>query len=752
MSGVTVRHRTAVTCATALFAAAAALAAPPARVSANDTAFERSAKSVAKGQKLIVEGLLLDQEKGTSNLELERFEVWRSDAVVMIGARRVEAPKSLYFRGIVDGDPNSRVLLSVREKGGVDGMVFRGNGSWSIGNAKGQSGLRSKQADQESFQKSFECGLDHLPAELRLGAEDDRAVAESPSTVFDQPYDATIAIDTDYEYYNLGAFSAPTPAERAAKALDYMGDLIGYSDLVYSREIDTDMAIGFARLWDGGAASDPWTIGSCGTEPCGTDDALYQFQDYWNVNMKSTPRTVAHMLSGKGLGGGIAYIGVLCQNYGPGSTSDYGLSASLGGSFNWNGSQASNPASVVWDIMVVQHEIGHNFNSPHTHDYCNIGGSALPIDNCYDDGSTDGCLSGNPNVLPSCTADPITAYTSGSGKGTIMSYCHLLAGSYGNMAMTFGEGHPCGTLPGRQADRMSAHVVSRAASYPLCFASSLCGNGTIDAGEECDGGNLNDGTCASEGFVGGTLSCTSSCTYNTSACHLCGNNQVDAGETCDGNDLAGASCGSFGCSGGTLACNSTCSAYDKTACADCPPCNDNGTCDPGEDCDGCPSDCVGGTTTGAVCGNGLCEAGNGEDCASCPSDCRGVQGGKPSGRYCCGDGGGTNPVTCADARCTSSGFSCTTVPAVPTEYCCGDATCNGAEACGNCALDCTTGSTDTCGDGLDNDCSGGTDCADSDCSGTFACQCEPTGSACSSSSECCSGSCRTKGKNANTCA
>jgi hypothetical protein len=64
------------------------------------------------------------------------------------------------------------------------------------------------------------------------------------------------------------------------------------------------------------------------------------------------------------------------------------------------------------------------------------------------------------------------------------------------------------------------------------------------------------------------------------------------------------------------------------------------------------------THPGAVCGNGSCEAGDGEDCVSCPDDCNGVQTGKPSDRFCCGGGGGDNPLTCSDALCTGS-VSCT---------------------------------------------------------------------------------------------
>jgi len=45
----------------------------------------------------------------------------------------------------------------------------------------------------------------------------------------------------------------------------------------------------------------------------------------------------------------------------------------------------------------------------------------------------------------------------------------------------------------------------------------LCGNGIIDAGEQCDGSNIT-ATCISLGYKSGSLSCTASCTYNTGGC------------------------------------------------------------------------------------------------------------------------------------------------------------------------------------------------------------------------------------------
>lgn len=151
----------------------------------------------------------------------------------------------------------------------------------------------------------------------------------------------------------------------------------------------------------------------------------------------------------------------------------------------------------------------------------------------------------------------------------------------------------------------------------------------------------------------------------------------------------------------------------------------NGICELGEDCNTCPGDCVGGSSSGAVCGNGICEAGNGEDCLSCAADCNGVTSGKPSNRFCCGDGDGQNPLTCSDSACSASGNTCTDIPASGGAFCCGDFICDGGESCSNCALDCTAGAVEICGTGIDEDCNLAVDCADASCSTDEFCQAPP---------------------------
>src|SRR5437867_2654773 len=143
----------------------------------------------------------------------------------------------------------------------------------------------------------------------------------------------------------------------------------------------------------------------------------------------------------------------------------------------------------------------------------------------------------------------------------------------------------------------------------------MCGNGTRDPGEQCDGADLGGATCVSLGFPGGALTCAADCTFDTRACTaaVCGDGVVTPGEACDPGgvggsppDLGGKTCESLGfAAGGSLTCLPSCTAVVATphcSVSVAIRCRTTGDCPAGESC---VAGCV-------QCGNGFVDAG--EEC------------------------------------------------------------------------------------------------------------------------------------------
>ncbi len=465
------------------------------------------ARGVKIGGGLIVSGLQIEADSPSAVLDLQRFQVFTDDARVVVhsegGEEVLLAPDNAYFRGRVDGDPDSLALLSVLPSGRVRGLVQRDGQVYVLRPARLVSGPSSAQgaagannpdaadtggpgsptaatdaasgpvpleavaaASLEEGKEGFTCANTDLslspPADLTSGAagnQSDPFAADFASTGAEAivtPYTARMAIETDWEYYQI--FGNTTAAT------DYIGDLIAFSSTIYDAEVDTDLQISHISLWS--TSADPW-------DQFSTICGLFEFGQYWNYNRTGVERTLAHFLSGKDNGGGVAWIGVLCQGAFATNISTYsctGLSPDndyYGGDYGYTGTidgdfDPDNPFPV-WDITAVSHEIGHNFNSPHTHCYEGIGGSSSAVDECYGSQSGSSCYSGAVSYPDGCPGG-------GQGCGTIMSYCHFLSGGQDNIGLTLGEGHPYGTLPGRVPDRMRAHVENVASGAPACLA------------------------------------------------------------------------------------------------------------------------------------------------------------------------------------------------------------------------------------------------------------------------------------------
>ena len=146
-----------------------------------------------------------------------------------------------------------------------------------------------------------------------------------------------------------------------------------------------------------------------------------------------------------------------------------------------------------------------------------------------------------------------------------------------------------GTLDGSEVVASGSTVVIpelaqvKEVTITLNVGAPVCGNGVIEAGEQCDASSFVGRTCASEtGLSGGVLHCTAACRVDVSECSDCGNGAIEGLEECDGGVLAGETCGTKGFQGGLLSCDQSCQ-FDTSSCTG--GCG-NGQLEFGEICDG----------------------------------------------------------------------------------------------------------------------------------------------------------------------
>lgn len=340
----------------------------------------RGLSSVTLESFVLGEGISVD-------LELARRDSYSADAqlVAMTDEGEVEMarPEVSLFGGHVAGDADSMVFLSFSPYG-VEGFIESMGQTWIVSSGPFDQDLPIAVYNLTTLPEGVINWAEWECAALQLGQEF-APIDEQPMGGGQRGGDCFLlefAVETDQEF--LGLFGGDQTA-----ANTYIATLFGAVGEIYTRDFFAEVEVVWSRLW---TTTDPWNQG-------GSSNQLFQYRDYWEANMGSVHRDLGHYLSGRGLGGGVAWLDAVCTD------SNYGLSGNLSGFFPYP-IQDNHPQN--WDLMVVAHEGGHNVGAPHTHD--------MGIDNC---GGGD------------CSVTPF---------GTIMSYCHLCPGGMANMVMEFHPG------------------------------------------------------------------------------------------------------------------------------------------------------------------------------------------------------------------------------------------------------------------------------------------------------------------------
>lgn len=351
---------------------------------------EIAAQDMMQAGEATLLGLPLDADTLVDAV-LTRIEVYAPGAQIIAadehGDHAIPAPQVANFHGTIAGYEGSTIFLSVSPwwiygHADIDGHSYIiSTGPATDPRAPVIFNPENISADDLAIVIP-QCQTDTTAmlkeaARRKPGSTDTR---DSPCRV------AKIAFDSDYELYQRFG-------NDAAKATAYIALVGAAMNDIYSRDVNTHIVISYSRVWT--TVNDPWT-------KTNTGDQLTEFRAYWLSHMFQVSRNLAHFLSPRGLGGGVAWLSVVCN-----SQWGYAVSANLAGSFPY---PLEDNRGVNWDPFVVAHELGHNFGSPHTHDY------NPPVDTCG---------------LGQCAG-----YL---GNGTIMSYCHQCFNGVANIKLKFGD-------------------------------------------------------------------------------------------------------------------------------------------------------------------------------------------------------------------------------------------------------------------------------------------------------------------------
>lgn len=356
--------------------------------------------------------------------------------------KKLNSDEGLHYRGMVKGNNTSWAAFSFFENN-VMGMIATEGGDYILGAIRGvNKSFTSNYVfynDNDMLKgKDFMCGVNEKEDlfvrnyKNPVSTPDNNDGIRSIDTV-------GIYFETDYQMYD-----------------DFGGNVNNLLSYVYG--IFNQVATMYQN------ESIPIKISGIGywrnPDPYINDTDSYDILTKFGYNTQDNfTGDLAHLLStGHGqVLGGIAWINVLCTPY---NSQDYSGRFAFS---NISNSYTPYP-TYSWTVMVITHEMGHNFGSYHTHACHWPNGFGIgPIDTCVVTGENSSFFNGCVPIYPQngCVK---------SRMGTVMSYCHFCINNGGGISMVSGFGPmPGDTIRHWYNLANCLHYVTNSSEIPVAF-------------------------------------------------------------------------------------------------------------------------------------------------------------------------------------------------------------------------------------------------------------------------------------------
>lgn len=330
----------------------------------------------------------IDLRRGAIGLRVDDHDAIGFDAALEL---------SVWIGRVADRSGESEAALAfsqagvfgwVRLGGRLDHFATRGHGRLSVSSETlrpGRGGAPALTCAATALPSPAPIAMPPAATSGRIGPKPPRIVR----------YRCRIAVETDWQLYQV--FGGDLAAE-----VTYVTSLLTWVGYRFEEQIGVSLEYPYLQLHT--QSNDPWHSQDIGGNCI---DLVYELQAAWTGNIPAGA-DLAHFLSGANLGCGAAFIGGLCD-----PTRNFGVTGNIDG-------QNQFPIQVGpsnFNFYGVTHELGHNFDAIHTHDYC------PPIDQCAPPGYFGPC-----QTQRVCTT-----------QGTLMSYCHGCPGGFQNITTYF---HP----------------------------------------------------------------------------------------------------------------------------------------------------------------------------------------------------------------------------------------------------------------------------------------------------------------------